>query len=78
MCFGGIASYLFSTEDLHLIYSRQRVSSAPVTATASPAVRSQTVPLHHVLTQSIRKRNVALSAKMVSFSEVKNKTVPCL
>lgn len=80
MCFGGIASYdnLFSTDELYLIYSRQHVSSAPVTPTASPAVRSQTVPLHHVLTQSIRKGNAALSARMVSFSEVKKKTVPYL
>lgn len=78
--FGGIASYdnLFSADDLHLIYSRQRVSSAPVTAMASPAVRSQTVPLHHVLTQSIRQGNAALSARMVSFSEVKKNTVPYL
>lgn len=72
MSFDGIASIdnLFSTDDLHLIYSPPHVSSVPVTVTASPAVRSQTVPLHHVLIQSIRKINAALSARMVSFFRI--------
>lgn len=67
MSFNGIASIdkLFSTDDLHLIYSPQHAIIVPVTATVSPTVRQQTVSLHHVLIQSIRKGYAALSAWMV-------------